>query len=236
MNLEKLKYFINQTKRDDFGKKDFYICTCDLEQHKYTELGNTGVKIEMNHRYNADHRWNHPRIGKIVYASEGAQFKVGQEIYCKHWVFENTEFESQEFYTQDDGTKLFAVDNFMIMFGIGENNEIIPREGVVICNPVFGNFFDSEFQLSAELSGRRRDIARVHQVWEGCQSLKIGEHLMLKMGGDYEFEWQGEKYIKVDVEYEDAFAIVEDEYWYDSELRKHVDHNNSTLIHGGVKS
>lgn len=215
------KYFKNDFKRSKFDLKDRYIMTCDLEQREWKELGDTGVVLKIETKYNPDNRDTRPTIGRIVWASEGSQFKVGQRAICRHFTFQDSDGESQHLAVDDSGNKLFEVDNYNIVFGIDERSgELEPREGVLICEPVYGKFAHSSLDLSPDYEGRRRDIARVKKVWEGCTDFKAGQYVMLKLGGDYEFEHNGEKLIRVDIQNEDAYAVVESDEWYDSVMRK----------------
>lgn len=216
------KYFVNDFKRNSYDLQDKYIMTCDLEQREWKELGDTGITLKIETKYNPDNRDTRPTIGTIVWSSEGAQFKVGQKAICRHFTFQNSDMESQHFMVDDDSAeKLFEVNNYDIVFGIEEgSNELTPRKGVLICEPVYGKFAHSVLDLSPDYEGRRRDIAKIKKVWEGCEDFKAGQYVMLKLGGDYEFEHNGEKLIRVDIQNEDAYAVVDSNEWYDSVMRK----------------
>lgn len=194
--------------------------TCDLDQRRKKKIGD--VEITLLPEYVNDHRHKHPNLGKIEYASEDSQFKVGQEVLCKHFTFESGDHESNEF-VETDGTKYFLVNNFNVMFGI-DGDELVPRKGVLLCEPVYGNLLRSEIILAGDIEGRRRDIARVLRVGEGVSGINEGDYVMLTIGGDYEFEWKGKTYIKVDTQYGDAYATSDSPDTYDSVLTKHYKH------------
>lgn len=220
------KYFKNTFKEERYEIRDLYIVTADLEQKEWKEVG--GVKLKMVNAFNRDNRQTRPTIGKILWASEGSQFKVGDEIICRHFTFEDSDGNRQHFIEDPVYGKLFMVNNYNLMFAIDDSGELIPREGVLLCKPVYGKFKHTDLEVAPEYEGRRRDIAEIVKVWDGCKTYKVGQYVMLKLGGDYEFEHNGQKYIRVDTYNEDDYAIVDSPDWYDGVLRKHETRNLST--------
>lgn len=216
------KYFLNNFRRNIFDIKDCYIMTCDLEQKEWHELGNTGILLKRVNAYNDDNRQTRPTIGTIVYASEGAPLKVGMKAICRHFTFENSDGSRTNFSEDEELGKLFLVDNYNLCFGIDENDNLINREGVLLCKPIYGKFKDTTVELASDYEGRRRDIAQVVQVWNGCTEFKVGDYVMLKLGGDYEFKHNGETYLRVDAQNNDVYAISDSLDTYDSAMQKHA--------------
>lgn len=216
------KPYISKVKKSYFQTEHVYICTCDLEQKSTKDIG--GIKIQTMNHYNSDHRDIHPTIGTIVSASDNSQFKVGQDIICKHFTFEDGQRNSKEFYTCPiTRTKYFKVLNRDVMFGI-DGDELEPRTGVLLCEGVDGKFTDTSIELDESNSGRRRDIVKVLKTWKGSTDVKEGEYVMLKYGGDYPFDFNGKTYLKVDYDFGDCYFKTDSKDWYDSVISKHVKH------------
>lgn len=221
------KPYISPLKQKDKFYCESYVLTCDLSQKDTYKLKGTDIELQMNRKYNPDHRLTHPTIGTIVASSEDSQFKVGDKVMCKHFTFENDRFETKEFYTDEAGVKYFKASRFDIMFGIDGDN-LIPRKGILLCEDVTGKFANTSIELSSVFEGKRRDIAKVLKVWEGCTEYKVGDYVMLKFGADYRFEFGGKTYVKVDHLFNDVYAITDSSETYDSVIHKHADHYKST--------
>lgn len=223
-----IKYepFRNEVKRTTFETEDVYVMTCDLDQRRKRDLGG-GHEIVMLPELENDHRVKHPTLGTVIASSKGSQFSVGDKVICKHFTFERGDHSTNEF-NEVSGEKHFLVNNFYVMFGI-RGEELIPRKGVLLCEPVYGNLTRTDLYLTGDLQGRRRDIAKVLKTWEGCEDFKEGDYVMLTIGGDYEFEFLGNKYIKVDAHYGDVFAITDSEDTHDSAMRKHMKHGKTLM-------
>lgn len=217
------RHFRNETKVNTFETKDVYVMTCDLDQRRKKKLGD--VEITMLLEYENDHRLKHPNIGEVHCSSEGSEFSKGQKVICKHFTFENGSHKSNEFVTFR-GTKYFLVNNFNVIAGITETG-LVPRRGILLCEPVYGNFLKTDFKLTGEVEGRRRDIAKVISVGQGISDVKTGDYVMLTVGGDYQFEWNGKTYIKVDTHYGDTYATTDTDDTYDSVLQKHMKHGKT---------
>lgn len=215
------KPYISSRLKKFYQTEHVYVCKCDLDQHRIKDLG--GVKLYTMGEYSSDHRIKHPTIGTIVSASEGSQFKVGQEIMCTHFAFEDHDYTTREFYTDPETReKYFRITNRQVMFGI-EGDELVPREGILLCEGIEGKFADTQLEVEASFEGRRRDIVRVVKPWEGS-NIEKDEYLLVKYGGDYEFEWKGKTYLKVDYFFNDAYFKTDNTKWYDTIIHKHVKH------------
>lgn len=224
----RFKPFLNEHIKSKYETKASYVCTCDLDHHQIHELEG-GVKLQMLKHLNPDNRISRPTLGTIIEASEGAQFKVGQKIICKHFSFEDVRRNSRHFhYNIRTKEKLYLVKNQSVMFGINEDGSLEPREGILLGAPVYGKFADTDLELSSDFEGRRRDIVKVIKVWEGCTDFKVGDYVMVQAGGDYPFKHDGVDYIRVDTFNEDAYAITDSQDTYDSIIHKHVNHYKST--------
>lgn len=212
--------------------KDSYICSTDIEQkrsHNFT--GDDGQKYSFYIPKGVikNHRLAHPNYGRIVYSPEDAQFPVGTDIIVRHFTFENTSFEKQVLF-EEDGEEYYKVTNFDLLFGI-INDELIPREGVLLCEHVEGKLVNTSLQVTADLEGNRRDIAKVIKTWEGCTEYTVGDYVLLAKGGDYEFTFNEKPYLKVDHYLNDVIAVVDSPEWRVDEIRKHAnDHNEVTYI------
>lgn len=225
--MMKFKPYINPLKKKDRLRDEEYIVTVDMEQKNKVYLGDTGIEITMMREYNPDNRDTHPVIATIVYSSEGSQFKEGDTVWCKHFTFEDHNFNSKHFYEDEHRGRYFKASKFDVMFGI-KGDEIVPRTGILICEKVQGKFIDTTIEVEGGYEGARRDIARVVQVWEGGKDYKVGDYVMLKYGADYPINFKGRELLKVDHYFDDVYAITDTSDTYDSVLRKHVDHYKGT--------
>lgn len=214
-------------KSNDYWGKATYLCSVDLEQKKkHSFKGDNGQTFTLFLPMDevANHRVSHPNYGVIEHVSGDNEFEVGDGLLVRHFSFEN-EDRTPNIFMNHEGTDLYKVNNFDVMFGV-RNGELLPRKGVLLCEGIEGKFVDTELHLTGELTGKRRDIARVLQVWDGCEDYKVGDIVLLAKGGDYLFEWEGKEYTKVDHYFNDVIAIVPSEDWYTEELRTHSkDHN-----------
>jgi len=212
----------NQTsiQKQGYYSKDIYICTTDLRQKKDITVDGTEVKLEIAVDYNNNHRVSHPNVGTIAVASSNSQFKVGQQIICKHFTFENAERVPNVYYT-DKNVDYFKATNFEVMFGIESDGQLTPREGILLCEAIEGTFKDDTRGFK-EYTETRRDIAKILKVWEGCEDYKEGEYVLLAKGGDYQFDHNNKSYLKVDTYFNDAIATVDNPEWKINEKRAHV--------------
>src|SRR5690606_41804337 len=74
----------------------------------------------------------------------------------------------------------------------------LTRVGLLLLHSCGHLRFINSFPTRRSSDLRRRDIAEIVKVWDGCKTYKVGQYVMLKLGGDYEFEHNGQKYIRVD--------------------------------------
>ena len=129
----------------------------------------------------ANHRIAQANYGIIEYASPNSQFKVGDGLLVRHFTFEN-EDRKPNITCNYKNTDLFKVNNIDVMFGVVDG-ELIPREGVLLCEGIEGKFLDTELELYGDFIGKRRDVARVIKVWDGCEEFKVGDIVFLAKGG-----------------------------------------------------
>lgn len=206
-----------------------YICICDLQQKEQknvvTPFGD--VTLYTPQKYNNNHRTAHPNVGTIVEVFGNTQFKVGQQIICKHSTFENENKTPNSFYEKDD-VLYYKVYNSHVMFGV-DGEELIPREGILLCEPIYDSLIGMSLIAPDILQDYRRDVTKVIKVWDGCEDYKVGDYLFLEKGGDYLFEFMGKDYIKTDDYFEDVMGVIESPEWRNDEVLKHQkDHSEKT--------
>ena len=212
----------------DFFKEDEYLMVCHKEEHLKRKLKGSDVEIQLVTKGMANNLHKFPTRGRVVKTNrKDSWFKEGDELICKYHTFFNTQGDDKKTLTavDDDSVKevdLYLADNTKVIAKI-DNGKLIPREGIIISEPLNGNLIDSKLELSGGLKGRRRDVLKVKYVWDGCTEYKEGDYVMVKMGGDYEFYFEGELHLSTDVYRKDIYAKVGDDKWYDDKNNKHVD-------------
>lgn len=230
--MKELKFrpFISKFRKESHYTEHIYICTCDRLHRQRHKVAGTDIELIIMNTLSPDHRESHPNIGTVVIASEGAQFKVGDALLCKHFTFEKHDKTSRHFYTDEDGIEYYMVMNSDVMFHRANESELIPRRGVLLCEPVIGSFLASSLELNSANTGKRRDIARVVKTWDGCgeDEFKSGDYVMLKFGADYPIKFNGKDLLRVDVFNQDVYAKVDSPDCYDSVIHQHVDHYKGT--------
>ena len=192
--------------------KDVHILTTDLNQKEESSSG----LILLPKRTN-DHRGSHPDRGTVV---ESSLFDKGTEVITGHFTFEDEYFQSKEI-GKDKGTPLFLSTTEDIYFTV-KDGELVPVEGVLLCENVEGKFIDTNLELPEDYEGKRRDVVKVLKVWEGCLELKSGDYIFLGFGGDYRFTFAGKEYIRVDTRRGDAFLRLNSPEWRSEHVRKHL--------------
>lgn len=220
---------INSNK--DYYTRDRYIVTVDMEQKKKLSLkGKDGEDVDLTIRtdLNSNHRISHPNYATITATSKDCQFKVGTEVICNHFAFEDGDRKSKVLYSKD-GVDYFSLENLDLMFAV-IGGKLTPREGVLLCEPVDGKLIDTELEVLRDYEGHRRDIAKILDVWDGCKDYVAGEYVILAKGGDYLFDHNGKEYIKVDTYFDDDLAVVESPEWRLTEVREHAKHNETIYI------
>lgn len=204
-----------------------YVCTVDREHRfRHEFIGEDGEthSLYLPKWLSADHKEAHPNIGTIVETSGDAQFSVGQQVFVRHFTFENHEGEPVNFY-EKDGTKYYMVHNWEVIAAI-DGTQLIPREGILLCSAIREKLYDTFLDLPPELDDYRRDVALVEQVWEGCTDYKPGDYVLLAKGGDYPFEFNKREYLKVDTLNNDVIAKVDSPKWRKTEVKKRIrDHS-----------
>ncbi len=216
--------------KESFWEEAVYICTVDMEQKKKkTITGADGKPLELyiGADSNMNHRISHPNIGKIVSASEGAEFKVGDGVLVTHFTFETQERTKKVFYTKD-GVDYYRVNNFEILFGIVDG-ELIPRKNNILCEPVYDKFLDTKLILTEEYEGSRRDLVRVIRGWNDCELFKEGDYLIIEKNADYIFDYNGKEYISVDYEFDDVLMKVPTTDWRKTEVHTHSNDHHTAI-------
>lgn len=206
-----------------------YICTTDIEQKKkktITGYDGNPLEIYIGADANMNHREAHPNVGVIEYASEGAEFKVGDGVVVKHFTFEDQDRNKKVLY-EEGGKEYYKVNNFDLMFAIVDG-ELIPRKNTLLCEPVYDKFLETELQLTTEYEGSRRDLVKVLKTWNGCDLLSQGDYIIIEKNADYIFEYEGKEYISVDHEFGDVLMKVPNTEWRKKEVHTHSkDHHTS---------
>lgn len=199
----------------------YHIMTCDLDQKKTKKIGD--VTLFMLPERESDHRVAHPDIGTVI---QSDKFPKGTKVMTSHFSFTDGEHKSQQFGTDDSGNPLFLVEDLMTYFIIDDNEEHpIPVEGVLLCEAIEGKFVDTFLELDVEHSGKRRDVVKVIAPWEGCTEFKKGDYIYLNIGGDYQFQYNGKDYIRVDYRRNRVLMRLNSPEWRDVNVRKHVKRN-----------
>lgn len=219
-----MRFKITNKPNSDYYERDSYICTVDLEQKNKRNVGGVELTI-LNHLTN-NHRGTHPNIGEIVESSENSQFKKGQKVLCKHFAFTDQCREPKDFFEDVYGTRFYHINNFDVMFGI-DGDKLVPREGVLLCEYIEDKFVETPFYVTGDNEGKRRDVVKVVQTWRDCSEYQTGDYIFVAYGGDYEFEFNGKSYVKVDHYFNDVIAKVPSPEWRDKFIRKHIKHNVS---------
>lgn len=221
------KLLITSSQKKDYLYRDAYLCTVDREhRHKHEFKGEDGKDylLYLPKDKSNDHREKHPNIGTVASATPGAQFPVGTTVLCKHFTFEEQDNTPRIFY-EKDGEIYYRAFNFHVMFAI-EGNDLVPREGILLCEPIMDKLYDTTLELSGDNVDYRRDIAKVIKVWEGCTDYEVGDYVLLNKGGDYPFDFNGKEYLKVDTYFNDVIAVVDSKEVRRKEVTKRVrDHS-----------
>lgn len=211
---------------EDYYEQDLYIAEC-YDEHTFDKVDVGGVKIQLAVKYQKNGLHKNPVRAMIVKAMLESQFNKGDELICKYSTFIDPTYHTKNVELTVDGKELYLIKNRDIICKVEEGGNIIPRKGMLICEPVEGNLIDTTLFLNRELQGRRRDLVKVVKAFEGSKA-KEGEYLITMLGGDYEFYNEGKLYIAVDEYYEDYFAIVQDSKWFDAtRVRIEMDLHNS---------
>ena len=114
----------------------------------------------------------------------------------------------------------FKVYNHEVMFGIEEDGELTPREGIILCEPIVGKLIDTFLEVSAEFIDYRRDVAKIIKSWDE-EMYPIDKFVLLEKGGDYYFEYNGKQLIKSDHYFDDIMAVMDEPNWRNKEVLTH---------------
>lgn len=218
----KVKPYIHYSRLSDkYHRHEYYLIT-NVDQKNTLEVEG-GHKIYTGADLASNHRDSHANIGEVVQTSSvgDEEFKKGDILLVDHFKFTDVNRKKELFHKTENGLELYRVLSGEIYFKIVNDCQLIPREGILLCENVEGKFVDSKLELSSELNGKRRDIAKIIKVWNGCTKYKEGDYLLLNKGGDYRFTFKDKEYIKVDTYFDDDLAIVKDEEWRFEEVRQH---------------
>lgn len=212
---------VYRAEKEDYYEKDLYVLEClDRDTFNKRKIGSSEILLMTDRQENNLHRF--PVRGKVVTSNKSSQFKKGDELICRYHTFNNPNNGQDKATILKEGEKLYTVKNRSIICAVTEDG-LEPREGVLICEPLNGNLVSTSLHLSGDMQGRRRDLVKVIQCFEGSKA-KVGDYLLLSMGGDYEFYYKDKLYLAVDEYYEDYYAIVDSPDWYDNtKVRKSID-------------
>ncbi len=234
-----------QPSNQPYYFKDVYHVVCDQEQkNKHTFKAGKGFNAEQQMFYGEtgveeytlfivssevkNHRLAHPNFGIITSATPNSQFKIGDGLLTNHFTFQDESFKPKIYFTKGE-TDYYKVINLDIIAGVVEG-KLTPREGVMFCEPIIGDLIETSLFAGSEYHGKRRDIARVTEVWEGCTDYKAGDIIVLNKGADYYFDWEGKEYMKVDTYFDDVLGLSETEDIRILEERLHATHGETIQI------
>lgn len=216
---------VNRLETDDYYDKDLYLVEC-TDEDTFDEVRLTDdIKIKIDKRYAENNLHKHPVKGKVIHANDDSEFKVGENLICKFWAFRNADTEEYQDHIVKDGKKLFFIRLSDIVCSVDNKGQLRPRKGTIICQPIYGKLMHSSLYLTSNNEGRRRDIVKVINP---CPDTKVkkGDYLLTQLGGDYEFYNGRELLISVDEYFDDYYAIVDSEHWYDGgDIRRSVNLN-----------
>lgn len=202
---------------DSYCHKGYYLCECE-DFHEKEKFKLAGVDLFLPKKYDNNHRTSHPQIG-IVRSKVGETcFEVGDRVFCEHFSFTDKE-KKPIGYIVDNGKFYNKIPNLNVIAKIEEDNTLTPRDGVLICEPVFGKLADTFLETKLD---DRRDIARVVKVGKGVDDVEVGDYVLLEDGADYHFEYNYKNYIRVDYFFDDVIAVVDSIEWFIDEERLHV--------------
>lgn len=203
-----------------------YICTVDREQREKKQIGE--FLLYTPQKYNNNHRTAHPQVGTIVKTYGNTEFKEGMRVYCKNLTFE-TENKEPKVYFQENGVDYYLAINEDVIFGIDEEDNLIPREGMLLCEPIEDKLIDTSLELLGSYVDYRRDVAKVLKTWRGCFEFEVGEYVLFEKNGDYHFTWNNKDYIASNHYFDDILGVIDTPEWRAEELRIHQkDHSTLT--------
>lgn len=207
-----------------------YLLSTDIDQKKKKILkGENGEDIEILIQTNKNYNFRISKANRgIIEAVDGdVDFKVGQEVLVTHFTFEDMDGRKKVAY-EKDGKEYYQANNFEIMFGI-EGDKLIPRKGVLLCEPVYDKFLETTLHLTEEYEGSRRDLVKVLKPWNNCETYKEGDYLIIEKNADYIFEWNGKEFIKVDDRFGDVLMKVDCTDWRKKEIHTHSNDHHTSL-------
>lgn len=208
--------------RTEYYEKDLYLVECsDRDTYDKVDIGGVEIQLSVEYQKNGLHKY--PVRGIIIDSSQGSQFSKGDSIICRYSTFVDPSYGEDKAAVTDGDNKYYTVRNREIICSYNKDGNMTPREGILICEPIYGNRVDTKLELNGELKGRRRDIVKVIKTFKGSKAIP-GDYVLTSFGGDYEFYNNGKLYIAVDEYFEDYYAIVKDSEWYDGgKVRKEMD-------------
>lgn len=214
--------FTAEIDKELYDLSGCYIMTCDLQQKesKQVETVNGQLTLYTPQKYNNNHRTAHPNIGTVVQTIGDCEFNVGDELMCKHFVFEKEDKTPNHFY-EENGVKYYKVYNMDVMYKITADS-LICRKFILLCKPIYDKLLNTFLEVSGAMEDYRRDVAEVIGVWDCCEDYKVGEYVLLEKGGDYHFSHKGQDYVKCDHSFDDIVAVIDSPKWRTSEVLTHA--------------
>lgn len=209
-------------KKTNYWDSASYLLSTDIDQKKKKVLkgiGGEDIELYITTNKNRNYRISRANRGTIEAFDGKADFKVGQDVLCTHFTFEDEAGIKKTFYKKD-GKDYYEANNFEVMFGI-DGDELIPREGVLLCESVEDKFLNTTLLVTSEYEGSRRDLVKVVKTWDGCDLYKDGDYILIEKNADYLFDWNGREYIKVDHYFDDVLMIVNSTEWRKTEVHTH---------------
>lgn len=231
--MEKLpKLLIKDT--GDLGTNGAYLVTAynltEKEEHIFRGDNGEDFKLYIPTKTIQDQKLANPNTVIVQACFGNTHFKVGAKLMVEQNVLTDSSvksnIEKNVFYTTEDGTELYRVLNYDVFFEITEDEDLIPREGVLLCEPVVEVKYSTTSAIVLPDSAKlpRRDIARVVKVWEGCKDYEEGDYILLNRGADWAFRWGADKksYLKVDTIDNGVIARVDSDSWSITKREKRV--------------
>lgn len=192
----------------------------EKEKHHFKSYTGEQMHLFISTDHISNQILTNPTTGQIVSKAGDTDFEVGDTVIVEQNVFldrsEITNPKWNTIYTMPDGTELFRVLNYDVFFKVDPVTEkITPRRGALLCESVYdhsvkliggGEHEDTKYP--------RRDMVRVVETWEGDDTYKPGDLLLIEEGGDWRVRFKDRDLIKVDTYTNDVLAKVESESWF----------------------
>lgn len=217
-------------KTGDYRVDGAYLVTVpDINHHEKIVVNGEGGKEFILYKpdaiFSGDMRNKFANQVKVEASFGDTCFIPGDVLRVEHACLVNNSGKYDPFYVGEDGTNYFKVMNYAALFKI-ENNELVPRDYILLCEPIEDKAYETTLDLSADLIFNRRDLVRVVRVWEGCTDYKEGDLILIEKNSDYPLQWNKKDYVKVDTfSGQEVLAIVGSTGWRKKEVHRHAKHN-----------